>query len=144
MTGLELTHKWSTCNSVIKTKDFPSRNASGRASIALRRSAKAVSACQRWSPPVSCTCTCGVAVDAILHSFKNAQVVTIEMTGHYLDNDLLVCVITGSLFHSEISTLSDIASKKGLSKNVQQQDLYSTKPVPAIQCGLHCHVLFMW
>ena len=84
MTGLELTHKGSTCNSGIKTQDCPARNVSGRASIALRRSAKAVPACRRWSPPASCTCTCSAAMDAILHSFKNAQVV--------IDN-LKVCII---------------------------------------------------
>ena len=62
MTGLDLTHKCSTCNSVIKTQDIPATNASNRASIALRRSAKAVPACRRLSPPVSflCTCTCSV------------------------------------------------------------------------------------
>ena len=64
------THKCSKRNSVINIRDFPARNASGRASIALRWSAKAVPACRRWSPPASCTCTCSAAVDAILHSFK--------------------------------------------------------------------------
>ena len=78
MTGLELTHKCTKRNSVIKTQNFPARKASGRASIALRRSAKAVPACRRWSPPASCTCTCSAAVDAILHSFKNAQVVILD------------------------------------------------------------------
>ena len=83
MTWLEWTHKCSKRNSVINIQDFPARNASGRASIALRRSAKAVPACWRWSPPASCTCTCSAAVDAILHSCKNAQVVI-------LDNDRLL------------------------------------------------------
>ena len=78
MTGLEWTHKCSKRNSVINIQDFPARNASGRASIALRRSAKAAPACRRWSPPASCTCTCSAAVDAILHSFKNAQVVILD------------------------------------------------------------------
>ena len=87
MTGLEWTHKCSKRNSVINIQDFPARNASGRASIALRRSAKAVLACRRWSPPASCTCTCIAAVDAILHSFKNAQVVI-------LDNDRSLSRIT--------------------------------------------------
>ena len=48
MTGLEWTHKCSKRNSVINIQDFLARNASGRASIALRRSAKAVPACRRW------------------------------------------------------------------------------------------------
>ena len=87
MTELEWTHKCSKRNSVINIQDFPARNASGRASIALRRSAKAVPACRRWSPPASCTCTCSAAVDAILHSFKNAQVVI-------LDNDRSLSRIT--------------------------------------------------
>ena len=60
-----------------KTQDFPARNAAVRASIALRRFERAVPASWRWSPPASCTCTCSAAVDAILHSFKNAQVVII-------------------------------------------------------------------
>ena len=85
--GLEWTHKCSKRNSVINIRDFPARNASGRASIALRRSAKAVPACRRWSPPAPCTCTCSAAVDAILHSFKNAQVVI-------LDNDRSLSRIT--------------------------------------------------
>ena len=87
MTGLEWTHKCSKRNSIINIQDFPARNASGRASIALRRSAKAVPACRRWSPPASCTCICSAAVDAILHSFKNAQVVI-------LDNDRSLSRIT--------------------------------------------------
>ena len=87
MTGLEWTHKCSKRNLVINIQDFPARNASGRASIALRRSTKAVPACRRWSPPASCTCTCGAAVDAILHSFKNSQVVI-------LDNDRSLSRIT--------------------------------------------------
>ena len=87
MTGLEWTHKCSKRNSVINIHDFPARNASGRASIALRRSANAVPACRRWSPPASCTYTCSAAVDAILHSFKNAQVVI-------LDNDRSLSRIT--------------------------------------------------
>ena len=49
-------------------------------------------ACRRWSPPAPCTCTCSAAVDAILHSFKNAQVVILDndrwssriTTGRYL------------------------------------------------------------
>ena len=80
-------HKCSKRNFVINIQDFPARNASGRASIAIRRSAKAVPACRRWSPPASCTCTCSAAVDAILHSFKNGQVVI-------LDNDRSLSRIT--------------------------------------------------
>ena len=87
MTGLEWTHKCSKRNSVINIQDFPARNASGRASIALRRSAKSVPACRRWSPPALCTCTFCAAVDAILHSFKSAQVVI-------LDNDRSLSRIT--------------------------------------------------
>ena len=87
MTGLELTHKYSTRNSVKKNQYFPARIASGLASIALRRSAKSVPPCRRWSPPASCTCSCSAAVDAILHSFKNAQVVI-------LDNDRSLSRIT--------------------------------------------------
>ena len=83
----EWTHKCSKRNSVMNIQDFPARNASGRASIALRRSAKAVPSCRRWSPPASCTCTCSAAVDAILHSFKNTQVVI-------LDNDRSLSRIT--------------------------------------------------
>ena len=87
MTGLERTHKCSKRNSVINIQDFPARNASDRASIALRRSAKDVPACRRSSPPASCTCICSAAVDASLHSFKNAHVII-------LDNDRSLSRIT--------------------------------------------------
>ena len=114
MTGLEWTHKCSKRNSVINIQDFPARNASGRASIALRRSAKAVPGCRRWSPPASCTCTCSAAVDAILHSFKNAQVVIQDNDRSFskLDNGRSLsgittckCALLLSLIYPHVSTL---------------------------------------
>ena len=100
---------FSTYNSVINIRDFPARNAY-RASVALRRSAKAVPACRRWSPPASCTCTCSAAVDAILHSFKNAQVV-IPHNDRSL-SQITTCMCALWPLHGQGTSLSLIWSSK--------------------------------